>query len=122
MAINRFFKPVEYSYTPIPFQELMTVGRELNRQREQAEAELNANIRTFGKFVSPSQVDMENYQRESIGKLAPFLEQAAANPEVMKDASWRSSLQAQLNSIDYAKLGMLEQSANNLREGLKMRA
>lgn len=122
MAINRFFKPVEYSYTPIPFQELMMVGRELNRQREQAEAELNANIRTFGKFVSPSQVDMENYQRESVGKLAPFLEQAAANPEVMKDASWRASLQTQLNSIDYAKLGMLEQSANNLREGLKMRA
>lgn len=122
MAINRFFKPVEYSYTPIPFQELMTVGRELNRQREQAEAELNANIRTFGKFVSPSAIDMENYNKESIGKLSPFLEQAAANPEVMKDAAWRASLQAQLNSIDYAKLGMLEQSANNLREGLKMRA
>lgn len=122
MAINRFFKPVEYSYTPIPFQELMTVGKELNRQREQAEAELNANIRTFGKFVSPSAIDMENYNKESIGKLSPFLEQAAANPEVMKDAAWRASLQAQLNSIDYAKLGMLEQSANNLREGLKMRA
>lgn len=122
MAINRFFKPVEYSYTPIPFQELMTVGRELNRQREQAEAELNANIRTFGKFVSPSAIDMENYNKESIGKLSPFLEQAAANPEVMKDAAWRASLQAQLNSIDYAKLGMLEQSADNLREGLKMRA
>ena len=65
---------------------------------------------------------MENYNKESIGKLSSFLEQAAANPDVMKDASWRASLQSQLNSIDYAKLGMLEQSANNLREGLKMRA
>ena len=91
MAYNRFHRPIE-RYVPIPFQELMTVGRELNRQREQAEAELNANIRTFGKFVSPSQADMENYQRESIGKLTPFLEQAAANPEVMKDSAWRSAM------------------------------
>lgn len=119
MAINRFFKPVEYSYTPIPFQELMTVGRELNRQREQAEAELNANIRTFGKFVSPSQADMENYQRESIGKLSPFLEQAATNPEVMKDAAWRSQMQSAINNIDYAKLGMYEQSAANLNARLQ---
>lgn len=121
MAYNRFHKPIE-RYVPIPFQELMTVGRELNRQRELAEGELNANIRQFGKFISPSRVDMENYNKESIGKLAPFLEQAQANPEVMKDAAWRASLQTQLNNIDYAKLGMLEQSANNLREGLKMRA
>lgn len=33
MAYNRFHKPIE-RYVPIPFQELMTVGKELNRQRE----------------------------------------------------------------------------------------
>ena len=33
MAYNRFHKPIE-QYVPIPFQELMVVGRELNRQRE----------------------------------------------------------------------------------------
>ena len=118
MAYNRFHKPIE-RYVPIPFQELMTVGKELNRQREQAEAELNANIRAFGKFVSPSQADMENYQRESIGKLAPFLEQAAANPEVMKDSAWRSQMQSAINNIDYAKLGMYEQSAANLNARLQ---
>ena len=122
MAINRFFKPVDYEYTPIPFQELVTLGKYYADERKQAEKDLATNIKTFGKFVSPSAVDMENYNKESIGKLSPFLEQAAANPEVMKDAAWRASMYNQLNNIDYAKLGMLEQSAENLRQGLKVRA
>ena len=126
MAANRYDKaaPIEYvsQYVPIPFQELVTLGKYYGEQRRAAEEELASNIKQFGKFVSPSAIDMENYNKESIGKLAPFLEQAAANPNVMKDAAWRASLQTQLNNIDYAKLGMLEQSADNLRAGLKMRA
>lgn len=114
MAINRFFKPVEYEYTPIPFDKLMQVGKELNAQRAQTERELASNIRTFGKFVSPSAVDMDTYRRESIGKLAPLVEQAAANPNLMKDPAFRSQIQSQINNIDYTELGRLEQSRDNM--------
>jgi hypothetical protein len=74
MAINRFFKPVDYEYTPIPFQELVTLGKYYADERKQAEKDLATNIKTFGKFVSPSAVDMENYKKASIDKLAPFIE------------------------------------------------
>ena len=40
MAINRFFKPVDYEYTPIPFQELVTLGKYYADERKQAEKDL----------------------------------------------------------------------------------
>lgn len=124
--VNRYDEaaPIQYvsQYVPIPFQELVTLGKYYSNQRKQAEEELAESVKTFGKFVSPSAIDMENYNKETIGKLSPYLEQVAKNPAVMKDAAWRASLQSQLNSLDYTKLGMLEQSADNLRAGLEMRA
>lgn len=120
MAINRFFKPVEYEYVPIPFDKLMTVGRELNTQRAQAEKDLASNIRTFGKFVSPSAIDMVNYKKASIDKLAPFVEQAAANPEIMKDSAFRSQMQNAINNIDYAELGGYERSRDAMLERQKI--
>lgn len=122
MAINRFFKPVDYEYTPIPFQELVTLGKYYADERKQAEKDLATNIKTFGKFVSPSAVDMENYKKESIGRLAPFIEQAAANPGLMKDAAFRAQIQSQINNIDYAELGRLEQSRDNMIQRQKYNA
>lgn len=120
MAINRFFKPVDYEYTPIPFQELVTLGKYYADERKQAEKDLATNIRTFGKFVSPSAIDMENYKKASIGKLAPFIEQAAANPGIMKDASFRAQLQSAINNIDYAELGAYERSRDAMLERQKI--
>lgn len=122
MAINRFFKPVDYEYTPIPFQELVTLGKYYADERKQAEKDLATNIKTFGKFVSPSAVDMENYKKASIGKLAPFIEQAAANPGLMKDPAFRAQIQSQINNIDYAELGRLEQSRDNMIQRQKYNA
>ena len=123
MAANRYDNPVNYEYVdqyvPIPFQELVTLGRYYGEQRRQAEEELSDNIKTFGKFVSPSAVDMENYKNASIGKLTPFVEQAAANPNLMKDAAFRAQIQNAINNIDYAELGTYTQSAANLNERLK---
>ena len=44
MAINRFFKPVDYEYTPIPFQELVTLGKYYADERKQAEKDLATYI------------------------------------------------------------------------------
>lgn len=119
MAVNRYHKaaPIEYvsQYVPIPFEELVTLGKHYAAERRAAEEQLASNIRTFGKFVSPSDVDVANYHKESIGKLAPFVEQVAANPSLMKDAAFRAQMQNAINNIDYTKLGMLEQSAKNMQ-------
>lgn len=120
MAVNRFYKPVDYEYSPIPFQELVTLGKYYADERRQAEKDLAANIKAFGKFVSPSAVDMENYNKASIGKLAPFIEQAAINPGVMKDASFRAQLQSAINNIDYAELGEYERSRDAMLERQKI--
>lgn len=120
MAINRFFKPVDYEYTPIPFQELVTLGKYYADERKQAEKDLATNIKTFGKFVSPSAVDMENYKKASIDKLAPFVEQAAANPSLMKDASFRAQIQNAINNIDYVELGSYERSRDAMLERQKI--
>lgn len=120
MAVNRFFKPVDYEYTPIPFQELVTLGKYYADERRQAEKDLATNIRTFGKFVSPSAVDMENYKKASIDKLAPFIEQASLNPSLMKDASFRAQIQNAINNIDYAELGTYERSRDAMLERQKV--
>ena len=114
MAINRFFKPVDYEYTPIPFQELVTLGKYYADERKQFEKDLTQTIKTFGEFDSPSAVDMAHYKNASIGKLSPFLEEAAVNPSIMKDAAWRSRMQSQINNIDYNFLSRLKKSAENM--------
>lgn len=123
MAVNRYDKaaPIEYvsQYIPIPFQELVTLGKYYADQRREAEEQLASNIKQFGKFVSPSKVDMENYHNESIGKLAPFVEQAAANPSLMKDAAFRARIQNAINNIDYSELGRFEVSKNQMIERQK---
>ena len=124
MAVNRYDKaaPIEYvsQYIPVPFQELITLGKYYADERRQTEKDLATNIKTFGKFVSPSAVDMENYKKASIGKLAPFIEQAAMNPGVMKDASFRAQLQSAINNIDYAELGAYERSRDSMLERQKI--
>ena len=125
MAINRFQQPVESEYisqyVPIPFQELVTLGKYYGEQRKQAEKDLNTNIRAFGEFVSPSDVDTRLYKEESIGKLSSFINEAATNPEIMKDAAWRSRMYNALNNIDYGLLKRFEKTAENsyIREKAK---
>lgn len=124
MAVNRYDNPVNYEYVdqyvPIPFQELVTLGKYYGDQRKQAEEDLTNNIKTFGKFISPSVVDMENYKKASIDKLAPFIEQAATNPSLMKDASFRAQIQNAINNIDYAELGAYERSRDAMLERQKV--
>lgn len=126
MAINRFNQPIqaEYisQYAPMPFQELVALGKYYGEQRKAAEEQLNTKLQTFGKFRSPSEIDTKRYYEESIGKFAPLIEQAVANPDLMKSSAFRAQLQNAYNTVNYANLSMLEESAANQRAGLEMRA
>lgn len=117
--VNRYDTPANFGYVsqyvPIPFEKLYTIGKYYADQRQQAEKELETNIRNFGKFVSPSSIDTQNYYNESVGTLKPLIEEAAQNPSSMKSADFRSRLQSAINNIDYGLLSEFEQSAQNLR-------
>lgn len=118
--VNRYDKPAQAqfinAYAPIDFDALYRIGAANKAAVDQAEKELEANIKTFGSFRSLSEKDTQNYYNESIGKLKDLIQTAAENPDAMKSASFRSQLQSRINNIDYAKLSMYKQTAENLNK------
>ena len=93
---------------------MFALGKQYNEEREKAEASLTEFNKTYGKFVSPSKIDTKAYHDASIGKIAPLVQQAVANPELMKTAMFRAQLQNQINNIDYSYLAEREQSKQNM--------
>lgn len=116
MAINRFFKPVDYEYTPIPFQELVTLGKYYADERKQAEKDLATYIQKANEFTSLISKDVDTYNKTAFNpQIRQYIEQAASNPSVMKDMGWRSGLQAAVNSVDYGMLNKLKSSAESAK-------
>lgn len=115
MAYNRFHKPIE-RYVPIPFQELMTVGKELNAQREKAEKDLTDYIKNANEFTSLLSKDVDTYNQVAFNnQIKQYINQAATNPSVMKDAAWRSGMHAAMNAVDYGMLNKLKSSAESAK-------
>ena len=116
MAINRFFKPVDYEYTPIPFQELVTLGKYYADERKQAEKDLADYIKKANEFTSLISKDVDTYNKTAFNpQIKQYIEQAASNPSVMKDMGWRSGLQAAVNAVDYGMLNKLKSSAESAK-------
>ena len=116
MAVNRFFKPVDYEYTPIPFQELVTLGKYYADERKQAEKDLATYIQKANEFTSLISKDVDTYNKTAFNpQIRQYIEQAASNPSVMKDMGWRSGLQAAVNSVDYGMLNKLKSSAESAK-------
>lgn len=126
MQANRYDRaaeaPILNTYVPINFGELYRIGSAQKAAVDQAAKELTNNLTTFAEFQSPSAIDTENYYKNSIGKFADLVQEAAANPDAMKDANFRARLQQRINSLDYSALSQLKESASNLRLGLQTRA
>lgn len=116
MAVNRFFKPVDYEYTPIPFQELVTLGKYYADERKQAEKDLATYIQKANEFTSLLSKDVDTYNKTAFTpQVKQYIQQAASNPSVMRDMSWRSGLQAAINSVDYGMLNKLKSSAESAK-------
>ena len=116
MAVNRFDKPIEQeyvsSYVPIPFQELMALGKHYGDQRRQAEKDLAEYAKSVGEFQSLLTKDVDSYHRIALNdNIRRIMDEAVANPNVMKSAAWRSSMAGALNSVNYADLSKLKKSA-----------
>lgn len=119
MAVNRYDRPAEApilnTYVPINFGELYRIGSAQKEAVDRAANEISGAIQTFGQFQSPSAIDTQRYYEQSIGQLSDLVEQAATNPDAMKDANFRSRLQSRINNLDYATLSNLRQSSQNLQ-------
>lgn len=116
MAVNRFDNPIEQeyvsSYVPIPFQELMTLGKYYGDERKAAEKALTDYAKSVGEFQSLLTKDVDNYYNIALnGNIRRMINEASSNPSVMKSAAWRSSMASALNSVNYADLSKLKKSA-----------
>ena len=120
MAVNRYDRaaeaPIINTYVPIDFNQLYRIGVTQKQEIDRAAEQMGEAIRTFGTFRSPSRVDTENYYKETLGKLQPYIQAAAADPDRMKDAAFRSSVQAAINGLNYTNISQLQENAANLRQ------
>ena len=116
MAVNRYDEaaPVQYvsQYVPIPFQELFAMTKYYGDEIKAARKELNDYAKSVGEFQSLLTKDVDNYHRIALNdNIQRVMNEAVANPNVMKSAAWRSSMAGALNSVDYASLSKLKKSA-----------
>lgn len=125
-AANRFDQaaamPIINTYVPIDFNNLYRIGATQKAAMDQAIADVSSAIQQFGEFRSPSRVDTENYYNMTIGKMSDLINQAASDPDAMKDPGFRARFYSRLNGLNYAGLAQLRESADNLRAGLETRA
>ena len=92
MAVNRYDNPAQAefinTYVPIPFEELYTLGKDAaDRVNDTLKAYTTARTK-WGEFQSQSAVDMQNWDRLTMGTVRPYIEAASRNPELMKDPGW----------------------------------
>ena len=120
MAVNRFDTPIEQeyvsSYVPIPFKELMTLGQYYGEQRRQAEKDLADYVKKANEFTSLIKKDVDTYNKAVFNsEIQKYINQAALNPSVMKDAGWRSGLNVAMNSVDHGLINKLKSSAESAK-------
>ena len=116
MAVNMYDEaaPVQYvsQYVPIPFQELFAMAKYYGDEIKAARKELNDYAKSVGEFQSLLTKDVDSYHRIALNdNIRRVMDEAVANPNVMKSAAWRSSMASALNSVNYADLSKLKKSA-----------
>lgn len=121
MQANRYDRaaeaPIMNTYVPINFGELYRIGQAQRQAVEQAANEFTNTVSKFGEFQSPSAIDTQRYYENSLEKIRDLIDEAATNPDAMKDANFRARLNSRIANLDYATLSNLKQS----REGMLAR-
>lgn len=116
MAVNMYDEaaPVQYvsQYVPIPFQELFAMAKYYGDEIKTARKELSDYAKSVGEFQSLLTKDVDSYHRIALNdNIRRVMDEAVANPNVMKNSAWRSSMASALNSVNYADLSKLKKSA-----------
>lgn len=120
--MNRYYDPVsidfQSTYVPIPFQELVTIGRELNARRDKAQETLNATLNDWKKFYSPSQKDMEMWDSLTINNPAVrgVINKTVSDPNYIKTAEGQAAIAGLTNSVNVKALQQLQANAAQLTQ------
>lgn len=123
MRANRYDRAAEAqmisTYVPINFGELYRIGAAQKQAVDEAAQQLSTQLQKFGEFRSPSAVDTQKWYDLTINRndMQDVLTNMVSNPDWLKDAANRASIQGILNNIDYTTLSQLKQS----REGMLAR-
>lgn len=122
--VNRYDNPAQAefinTYVPIPFEQLYTLGKQAKENVDQALKDYSTALDKWAEFQSPSAVDTKAYYDETYGRALPVVEELSKNLDMIKTAEGRSKIYSAINNVDRAKLSMLRQSAEGLRERQKV--
>lgn len=122
--VNRYDNPAQAefinTYVPIPFEQLYTLGKQAKENVDQALKDYSTALDKWAEFQSPSAVDTKAYYDETYGRALPVAEELSKNLDMIKTAEGRSKIYSAINNVDRAKLSMLRQSAEGLRERQKI--
>lgn len=116
MAVNRYDQasPYEYvsQYTPIPFEELVTLGKHYAAERRAAEEQLTQHLKSASDFNSLITKDNESYYNTVMNdNVMSVVDQLVKDPNLMKTAAGRQMLNSAINSVNYGDLAKLKASA-----------
>ena len=116
MAVNRYHKaaPIEYvsQYVPIPFEELVTLGKHYAAERRAAEEQLTQHLKSASDFNSLITKDNESYYNTVMNdNVMSVVDQLVKDPNLMKTSAGRQMLNSAINSVNYGDLAKLKASA-----------
>ena len=124
MAVNRYDRPAQAefinTYVPIPFEQLYTLGKQAKENVDQALSAYSTALDKWADFQSPSAIDTQEYYNETYGRALPVAEEMSRNLDMLKTAEGRAKIYSIINNTDRAKLSMLRQSAENLKQRQKV--
>lgn len=124
MAVNRYDSPAQAefinTYVPIPFEQLYTLGKQAKENVDQALSAYSTALDKWADFQSPSATDTQEYYNETYGRALPVAEEMSRNLDMLKTAEGRAKIYSIINNTDRAKLSMLRQSAENLKQRQKV--
>lgn len=118
--MNFYEQPVAQNfmdtYAPLPFQEMAMLGEAYKKEKDATEAAIDEFQSKYGDFTSLSQRDVESWDAQTFGKIRPELMQMAGDPEKIKSQEFQAGIRSAIRSVDPSKLGVLKQSAENLKQ------
>ena len=120
--MNRYYTPAQAdfvnTYVPIPFQELITIGKELNARRDKAQETLNSTLNDWKKFYSPSQKDMEMWDSLTINNPAvrDVINKTVSDPNYIKTAEGQAAIAGLPNLVNVNALQQLQANAAQLTQ------
>ena len=118
--MNFYEQPVAQNfmdtYAPLPFKEMAMLGEAYKKEKDATEAAIDEFQSKYGDFTSLSQRDVESWDAQTFGKIRPELLQMAGDPEKIKSQEFQAGIRSAIRSVDPSKLGVLKQSAENLKQ------